>query len=155
MPTLTPYGLPRYTIGLIQEPTPLRTSISHLRHSGDIVKCLTPLLAHQDREQIYGVFLDTKYAIIGINHIAMGGLNEAHVSPREVFKCAILLNAAAVALAHNHPSGDPTPSPTDRRLTDRLANAGKILGITLLDHVIIGNDQYYSFADHGTLTPSI
>ena len=152
MTTMTPYGLPRYTISLIKETTPLQTPLTHIRHGTDIFTCMSPLLAHQDREHMYGLFLDTKFAIIGIHHIAMGSLNSTTVHPREVFKCTILLNAAEIAICHNHPSsGDPSPSPEDRRLTTQIANAGKLLGIRLLDHVIIGHERHYSFADHGAL----
>jgi DNA repair protein RadC len=74
------------------------------------------------------------------------------VHPREVFALAVRESAAAVIFLHNHPSGDPTPSPEDRQLTDRLATAGKLLGIRVLDHVIIGDGRYVSFADEGWLT---
>ncbi|MBX3121117.1 MAG: hypothetical protein KF784_18810 [Fimbriimonadaceae bacterium] len=64
----------------------------------------------------------------------------------------MLLNAACLVIVHNHPSGDPSPSPEDRALTTRIAEAGQLLGIALLDHVVIGNGRYFSFADHGPLT---
>ncbi len=147
----TLYPIPRYTIGLIKEPTPHFTPTPHYDSSESVYACLKPILANQDREHMYGLFLDAKHALIGINHIAMGNMTEAFIHPREVFKCAILLNAAALILAHNHPSGDPSPSREDRLLTTRLAEAGTLLGIALLDHLIIGEDRYYSFADHGTL----
>jgi DNA repair protein RadC len=146
---MTVYTIPRYTIGLIKEPTPHLAPIQRYDSSEGVYACLKPILANQDREHMYGLFLDAKHALIGINHIAMGNMTEAIIHPREVFKCAILLNAAALILAHNHPSGDPTPSVEDRLLTTRLAEAGALLGITLLDHLIIGEDRYYSFADHG------
>jgi len=73
------------------------------------------------------------------------------VHPREVFALAIRESAAAVIFLHNHPSGDPTPSPEDRRLTDRLVMAGTLLGISVLDHIIIGDGRYVSFADEGWL----
>jgi DNA repair protein RadC len=66
-----------------------------------------------------------------------------------VFKAAILANAAALICAHNHPSGDPTPSPEDRRITERLRSASEVVGISLLDHVVIGNPTFYSFAENG------
>jgi DNA repair protein RadC len=148
---MTAYTIPRYTIGLIKEPTTHFTPTPHYDSSESVYACLKPILANQDREHMYGLFLDAKHALIGINHIAMGNMTEAFIHPREVFKCAILLNAAALILAHNHPSGDPSPSREDRLLTTRLAEAGTLLGIALLDHLIIGEDRYYSFADHGTL----
>ena len=148
---MTAYTIPRYTIGLIKEPTPHLAPIQRYDSSEGVYACLKPILANQDREHMYGLFLDAKHALIGINHIAMGNMTEAIIHPREVFKCAILLNAAALILGHNHPSGDPTPSVEDRLLTTRLAEAGTLLGIALLDHLIIGGDRYYSFADHGAL----
>jgi DNA repair protein RadC len=148
---MTAYTIPRYTIGLIKEPTPHLAPIQRYDSSEGVYACLKPILANQDREHMYGLFLDAKHALIGINHIAMGNMTQAFIHPREVFKCAILLNAAALILAHNHPSGDPSPSREDRLLTTRLAEAGTLLGIALLYHLIIGEDRYYSFADHGTL----
>jgi DNA repair protein RadC len=71
------------------------------------------------------------------------------VHPREVFKVAMLANAACVVLAHNHPSGDPTPSPDDVALTDRLVRAGELLGVKVLDHLILGDEAYYSFKEKG------
>jgi DNA repair protein RadC len=79
--------------------------------------------------------------------VAIGSLTAALVHAREVFKPAVLANAAAVILAHNHPSGDPEPSREDRELTERLVKAGRLLGITVLDHVIVGEERFYSFAD--------
>ncbi|MEQ1843981.1 MAG: DNA repair protein RadC [Nitrospira sp.] len=148
---MTPCAIPRYTIELVRDPTsPYTTSQSFIspQHTFAYLK---PILEDQDREHMYGVFLDTKHRIIGMHHIAMGSMNQAIIHPREVFKCAILLNAAALVIAHNHPSGDPTPSAEDRLLTKRLADAGEILGITLLDHLVIGDNRFYSFADHGRL----
>ena len=99
------------------------------------------------------MLLDRKNTGIGINTVAVGSLTAAVVHPREVFKPALLANAAAILCAHNHPSGDPQPSAEDRALTTRLVEAGKLLGIQMLDHVIVGDgtETYYSFADAGTL----
>jgi DNA repair protein RadC len=99
------------------------------------------------------VLLDRKNKAIGLNTVAIGSLTGSTVSLREVFKPAILANAAALLCAHNHPSGDPQPSAEDRALTTRLVEAGKLLGIQVLDHVILGDgtDAYYSFADTGLL----
>jgi DNA repair protein RadC len=84
--------------------------------------------------------------------VSVGTLSGAFVHPREVFKAAILGNAAAIILFHNHPSGDPDPSREDRELTLRLIQAGRILGIDVLDHVILGDEgRYYSFKEHGVL----
>ncbi len=94
--------------------------------------------------------LNTKNNITGINVVSIGSLNSSLVHPREVFKAAILGNAAAIILAHNHPSGDPSPSPEDLEITRRLVEAGKILGIEVLDHVIIG-DRWESLKERGSV----
>ncbi len=97
------------------------------------------------------LLLDRKNRVIGINTVSVGSLSSAVVHPREVFKPAILSNAAALIFGHNHPSGDPAPSPEDRVLTKRLVEGGKLLGIQVLDHIIVGDGRYYSFADDSAL----
>jgi DNA repair protein RadC len=105
-----------------------------------------------DRE-VFGILLvNTRNRITAMHIVSVGTLNGAYVHPREVFKAAILGNAAAIILFHNHPSGDPDPSREDRELTRRLTDAGRILGIEVLDHVILGDEaRYYSFKEHGVL----
>ncbi len=98
------------------------------------------------------MMLDRKNRLIGINTVSIGNLTASIVHPREAFKPAILANAAAVVLGHNHPSGDPQPSREFRTLTKRLVDAGKLLGIEVLDHVMLGDDTYFSFADEGILS---
>ncbi len=83
--------------------------------------------------------------------MSVGSLDSAVVHPREVFKPAILSNAAALIFGHNHPSGDPAPSSEDRAMTARLVECGKLLGIQVLDHIIVGDGRHYSFADDGAL----
>lgn len=97
------------------------------------------------------VALDAKHAVIGVNTVSIGSVTLSIVHPREVFKPVILMNACAVLLAHNHPSGDPTPSQEDHALTRRLKDAGELLGIAVLDHLVLGDGRYYSFADHQEL----
>ena len=92
--------------------------------------------------------LDVKKKLIGAHIISKGNLNSSLVHPREVFKYAILDNAASIVVAHNHPSGDPTPSSDDREVTKRLVEAGEIIGIELVDHIVIGN-YYMSFKEQG------
>ena len=84
------------------------------------------------------ILLDRKNAPIGLNTVSIGSLTASVVHMREVFKPAILANAAAILCGHNHPSGDPTPSREDRALTQRLVEAGKLLGIAVLDHIVLG-----------------
>jgi len=99
------------------------------------------------------ILVDRKNRLIGILTVSVGSLTATVVHPREVFKVAILINAAAILCCHNHPSGDPQPNRENRTLTRCLVKAGQILGIDVLDHVIIGDasTDYYSFADQGML----
>ncbi len=103
------------------------------------------------KETFVCLLLDTKHNVIREEKIAVGSLNESLVHPREVFQPAIAESAASVLFVHNHPSGDPTPSPQDRQLTRRLCEAGDLVGIQVLDHIIIGRDAYYSFAEQGEI----
>jgi len=97
------------------------------------------LVADGHREEFHIVCLDTKNQIIGTHQISVGTLDASLVHPREVFKPAIKDSASSVILVHNHPSGDPTPSPEDRQVTRRLEEAGKLLGIDVLDHIVLGS----------------
>jgi DNA repair protein RadC len=105
------------------------------------------------KEHFYTLLLDTKHRIIREEQVAVGSLNESVVHPREVFSSAIREGAAKVVFVHNHPSGNPEPSPQDRRLTARLCQAGELVGIHVLDHLIIGEEEYFSFAERGLLGP--
>lgn len=104
-----------------------------------------------DREHFKAVLLNTKNNVIGIETISVGSLSASIVHPRELFKQAIIKSAAALILAHNHPSGDPTPSREDLEVTKRLVEAGDLLGIQVLDHLIIGNGRYVSLKVRGLL----
>jgi len=106
-------------------------------------------LKHFDREHFVVIYLNTKNHVTGRETISIGSLNSAIVHPREVFKAAIRRGACSVVFAHNHPSQDPSPSPEDINITERLAEAGVLLGIEVLDHVIIGGDKFYSLKEHG------
>lgn len=105
-----------------------------------------------DREQVIVCCLDNKNQSVSINVVSVGTLNSSLVHPREVFKTAILSNAASIILFHNHPSGDPEPSQEDINITTRIKDAGGILGIELLDHIIIGsNDTFLSLKEKGIM----
>lgn len=106
----------------------------------DIARLLLPLVREDSREQFYSVNLSTKNHVISIELIAVGSLSATIVHPREVFRTAIIQSAAAIVVAHSHPSGVSTPSPEDVDFTTRLINAGNILGIRVLDHVVLGDD---------------
>ena len=104
-----------------------------------------------DREQFIIACLNTKNEPTNITLVSVGSLNKAIVHPREVFKTAILSNAASIMAFHNHPSGDATPSDQDIQLTHRLVEAGELLGIKLLDHLIIGDSSFTSLKEKGYL----
>jgi len=144
--------LPIYRVQLIRD-TAIPTPRPQFRQSHDVADLLWQFLSEVDREHFVVILVDRKNRLIGIHTVSVGSLTASVVHPREVFKVAILSNAAAILCGHNHPSGDPQPSGEDCSLTRRLVQAGAILGIDVLDHVIIGDGaaDYYSFADHGRL----
>lgn len=119
--------------------------------SSDIFHHFHTRLRDLKKEVFMAVLLDCKNRMIKEVRISEGSLTASIVHPREVFNPAIRESAAAVIFVHNHPSGDPTPSREDLEATERLASAGKIIGIKVLDHVIVGNQAYVSFADQGLL----
>ena len=112
---------------------------------------LVPLLQHEPSEVFAILCLSTKRRVIAFHEVSRGTLDSTLVAPREVFKAAILANAAAIILAHVHPSGDPAPSPDDLHLTRQLTAAGTLLGIEVLDHIIVGDGRYVSFREIGHL----
>jgi DNA repair protein RadC len=107
-------------------------------------------LALCDREHVVVLLLNAKNALMAVNTATIGTLDECIITPREVFKPALLLGAASLILAHNHPSGDPTPSSADLAVTDRLCDAGRLLGVPVLDHVIVaGTGRWVSLREQG------
>jgi DNA repair protein RadC len=122
-----------------------------MRTSSEVYGAFRSRFEAADREEFLAVVLDGKNRVQGFNVVSVGSLTASLVHPREVFKAAILANAAAVIVLHNHPSGDPTPSSEDIAITQRLRQAGEILGVNVLDHVVIGDGRYISFADEGLL----
>ena len=105
-----------------------------------------------EREQFACLLLDTRHRIIALETLFQGTIDSAAVYPREVVKLALRLNASAVILCHNHPSGDPTPSQADIRITERLKSALQLVDIQVLDHMIVGHGDILSMAEHGLLT---
>lgn len=120
-----------------------------VRHSGDVVGLLREFLRDDPRERFAVVYLDTRHRPIAVHDAHVGTCDSSPVHPREVFGPAVALSATAVIVAHNHPSGDPTPSAEDRAITERLRQAGELLGIPVLDHVVLGDARFYSFASEG------
>lgn len=123
----------------------------HIGSAQEGVDFLMPRLRYAAREQFVAVMLNSKNRVIATEVISEGTLTGSVVHAREVFTPALLHHAAAVIVAHNHPSGDPQPSCEDREVTAMLVESGKVLGIPLLDHLIIGDGAYYSFQEYGAL----
>ena len=115
----------------------------------EIAEIFIPEMNFLESENFRVVFLDSKNQIIDSKIIFIGTLNESVVHPREIFKSAILENSANIILIHNHPSGDLTPSQEDLKTTKELVKAGEILGIKVLDHIILGNNSFFSFLEQG------
>lgn len=119
--------------------------------SDEAASLLCDLMRDYDREHFVTLLLDKKKNINSIYEVSVGTLEGSLVHPREVFKAAILANSAYIIAAHNHPSGDETPSEEDIKVTAILKNCGEILNIPVLDHIIVGNECYYSFREHGIM----
>src|SRR5438105_4378918 len=109
------------------------------------------LLQDEPAEVFAILCLTTKHRVIAYHEVSRGTLDTTLVHPREVFKAALLANAAAIILAHNHPSGDPTPTADDIEVTRRLAATGQVIGIEVLDHIVVGDGRYYSFKEGARL----
>lgn len=120
----------------------------HLSCPQDVADFLMPRLRYAAKEQFVVILLNNKNKVIGTEVVSEGSLSSSVVHPREVYAPAILHHAAAIMVAHNHPSGDPKPSIEDEEVTRQLLRSGKVLGIPMIDHVIIGDGNYYSFLDN-------
>ncbi|WP_027092679.1 RadC family protein [Cohnella thermotolerans] len=117
----------------------------------DAADLLMEEMRHLREEHFVCLFLNTKNQVIGRQTLSIGSLNASVVHPREVYRAAIRRSSASILCAHNHPSGDPTPSSEDIQLTRRLAEAGKLIGIELLDHLVIGDNRFISLKETGCL----
>lgn len=120
-----------------------------IRSPRDAADLLMEQLRYLQKEHFVCLFLNTKNHVIAQETLSIGSLNAAVVHPREVFRAAIKCSSASLICAHNHPSGDPTPSPEDIKLTKRLLEAGEIVGIEVLDHVVIGDGKFVSLKEQG------
>ena len=120
-----------------------------------VAKLLIPKMRHLEEEHFKALILNTKNQLLRVVDVAVGTLNAAIVHPREIFKIAIKANAAGLIVAHNHPSGDTNPSREDIALTRRLAEAGRILGIEFIDHIIIGDGCWLSMKEKGHFTDAV
>ena len=135
-----------------------RRTLSHapsarvqLRTPREAAAYLLPAFGSRPVEQFGVVLLDTKHRVLRTTVVAVGTLNTTVVQPRDVFREAVLGAAASVVVFHNHPSGDPSPSPDDVELTARMAAAGTLMGIDMVDHIVLGDTRYCSFKEMGRL----
>ena len=140
-----------FELKVVRERRPGYGSARRVATSREVYDAFRERFAPLDREEFLVVPLGGKNQILGFHVVSVGTLTASLVHPREVYKIALLANAAAVIVVHNHPSGDPTPSAEDVAITRRLREAGQLLGVSLLDHVVIGDERYISFADDGIL----
>lgn len=129
--------------------TPLNQEISPLRSGREAYMALKGLLEGRKEENFAVLALDARRRVLSSQIVSQGTLTQALAHPREVFRTAIKMNAAGVALGHNHPSGDCRPSPEDHTLTVRLRECGELLAIPVLDHIIVGAGAYFSYAEQG------
>lgn len=121
-----------------------------IRAPADVFRAFIKL-AECDRERFYATSLDTQSRVCGVELVSQGTMTSSLVHPREVYKAALLSNAAGIITVHNHPSGDPTPSADDRAITRQLVEVGRLIDVPLYDHVVIGDHRYFSFAESGIL----
>jgi DNA repair protein RadC len=122
-----------------------------IRCAADVYRRLRPRLARRGHEVFLVLALDAKHRVAAVRQVAQGSATSVEVHPREVFAPLVREAAAAVIVAHNHPSGDPEPSAQDEQLTARLKRAGEVLGIPLLDHVIVGASRFVSLSERGLI----
>lgn len=132
----------RLTVALPEERLQIRTP-------ADVAAMLLAEMSHLEQEHFWVLFLDTRNRVLGSEPIYKGSLNQSQVRIGEVFREAVRRNCAGVIVAHNHPSGDPAPSPEDVAVTRELVAAGKLLGIELIDHLIIGHGRWVSLRERG------
>lgn len=139
------YQFQKYRLEIVREETFEREYSVCLKKSEDVHRYLVDVcrLHKNHQEVLMAIAINTKGKAIGFTTVSIGDLCSASSHPREIFKFAVCSNAGSIVLAHNHPSEDPTPSEIDIEITKRLARAGEILDIPLLDHIIVGNESSY------------
>ena len=120
-----------------------------VRSPADVAQLLMADMAHLEQEHFRVLFLDTRNRLLGIETVYVGSLNASHIRVGEVFRDAVKRNCAAIIVVHNHPSGDPTPSPEDAEVTRQLVAAGELLDIEVLDHLVIGQQRFVSLRERG------
>lgn len=143
----------KYRLELVKEESHKYEVETRISCPKDIYEVLTKVCRIQcNAEEVFILItLNTKNIVTGYFEVHRGTINTSLVHPREVFKRALLNNASNIIVAHNHPSGDPNPSKEDIQITERLKEAGNLLGINLIDHIIVGDDKYISLKEKGVL----
>ena len=124
---------------------------SRFRTPEEAAEMVMPMFERAHREMVLVMTMDSKLEIQAAEIAAVGGLNYCYIDMKEIFKLAILNNSAYIICVHNHPSGDVSPSLDDDKITKRMWNAGQILGIGLIDHIIVGESGYYSYKEEGRM----
>lgn len=137
---------------IVREPWPAASpTLGRIREPEDGVRIIRPLADREEVEVFWVLHLDSQSQCRGIEAVTRGLLNSSLVHPREVYRMAVAWGDAGIIVAHNHPSGDPTPSAEDRAATRQLVSAGQLLDIPLYDHLIVAGDRFVSFASAGLL----
>ena len=145
-------GLPLYTTRLVREASFTFPEREQVNCPTDVAAVLQEYFRDKDREEFLVVLLDAANTVTGLSRVSVGGLAASIVEPRQVFKTAILSNAAAIICVHNHPSGNLEPSREDIRVTRQLVEAGTLMGVPVYDHIIIAEKGYTSLAERGLIT---
>lgn len=143
------YDVPLVRVQLVRESANVRVTEDKVSNPKVIAKILQERFAYSDREQMIVIHLDAGTRILSINVAHTGALDCCTVTAREIFKAAILSNACSIIIAHNHPSGNTTPSSADIAITRTLTDAGRLLDIPVLDHIIITTDDFLSLKESG------
>ena len=140
-----------FRLSLIKDHTISYAKASLILSPLDVYELIKEYLQGPDREYFIVLFLDSRSEVIGMNTVSVGTLTESLVHAREVFKGAILANAASIIVVHNHPSGAAFASEADISVTSKLKDAGRIIGIPVEDHIVLGDETFFSFRQHGLL----
>lgn len=139
------------TVELYTRKKAKKNSGDKIHSSVDIYRLMHPIMVNQQVEELWAIYMNMSSRIVKMKRISVGGISQTIVDIRIVLKEALLCNAVAIAICHNHPSGNVRPSLADDQLTEKLSNACKTMDIRLLDHVIVADDSYYSYSDEGRM----